>query len=437
MKRIFASIIVFTFVIGLFSIGSSTSTLATPDPDGVEGTSKLIEVSEDEKETILNALQKNEKLLEFKTKRNESAKEMAASKGNGLVNIGDIEEKIKKDKSLIQLQVFNAETNESVLTKTARSLQALNGVKIKPSEDMIEKHKNDPFYSVDYTLILSTTNYTGFYDFTQFYINDRKGIHPDQLTHILEYNKENQMLDSIDMNFFKNQTVTAELQEPSDDTVSIACIACVGDIYTVKSTTYYYDWVDVAELNAIKGVTAKHTFSSSSGVSFEVKVAASGAGVESSGTVSNSLDSTQWWGPISGSSISSPGRLLTTKYQFKKTVYEKVKGTGPDEYTRVGVHDHIGSAGYGAYVYGNGSNYDSNSSQHEYRPPSGFSITQRYSNSWTGQAGTTAYGYGISLRVTSSSSSSNKSEYTFSSGAYDTYKVYYYGSKNRLTAKNF
>ncbi|NBI28245.1 hypothetical protein [Chengkuizengella marina] len=441
-RKMFVLMLAFTFIFGIVSTSISSEINASQD-DEIKMTSKKIEISDEENDLIILELEKGEKNLKFKVKKDKSKeekskKEESASKNDNLINISEVENKLINDNSLIQLQIFNTQTDEQVLVKTVESLEDLNGIKLKPSKEIKEKNKKEPFYSIDYTMILSTSDYTGFYEFTQFYINKKNEIHPDQLTHMLEYNKEESLLGELDFNLFKNKNETTQLKKSKKgDVVSALCLICgVGDIYRVKSTVYYNDWVRLAELNAIKGVTSKFTLSTSSGVKFETKFAASGLGVESSGSVSNSLDIKTTWGPLTGSSKSSPGRALETEYKFSKKVYEKISGNngGPDEYTRVGVYDHIGGAKYGSYLYSNGKDINSVSGPTFY-PPSSMEQHQTKSNTFTAQAGTSVYGYSISLSATSSSSTSNIWSMSFASGNYDYYKVYNLGSRNNVTAK--
>ncbi|MFS1513676.1 hypothetical protein VQL36_14720 [Chengkuizengella sp. SCS-71B] len=436
LRKASVLILVFTFIFGVVGISISSDINASQE-DEVKVTSKKIEISKEEKDEIIRELEKGEKNLKFKVKKNKSIKEESASKNDNLINISEVENKLIEDNSLIQLQIFDSQTDKQVLVKTVESLKDLNGIKLKPSKELKEANKNEPFYSVDYTIILSTSDYTGFYEFTQFYINKKNEIHPDQVTHMLEYNKEGSLLGELDFNLFKNKNETTQLKKSKKgDVVSALCIICgVGDVYRVKSTTYYNDDIRIAELHFIKGVTAKFTFSSASGVSFQTKFAASGLGVEVSGSVSKSLKGTTGWGPKTGSTKSSPGRALETEYKFSKKVYGKISGNngGPEEYTRVGVYEHIGGAHYGNYIYANGRDFDSVSGP-TYDSHTSYTEEQTRSNTFTNQAGVSAYGYSVSLSVTSSSSNSNKWEYTFGD-AYDEYKIYNFGSKNNLTAR--
>jgi hypothetical protein len=423
MKKMFT---VFCLVLLILS---SFSGMAAAEPE-----TNIGELTKEEKDLLKGLEGKKDKLKFGLTDKDVSDEELEAVsyEGKESLTAKELEKYIKKNKSLVQIQIFEDDTNTQVLSTTVKSLKKIQDlVELTPTEEVQKANENEAYYKVPYTMIISTVDYTGFYSFDRFYINNMDAIDHEELKGIASYMKESNHHNKLDVKFIKNVEPTEELETGE---VGAQCIACVGDIYTVASTSYYNAWTNVAQVHAIKGVSTTFTLSSSktATTTIQTKVVSPAGSVESSGSSSKTFSSVTQYPTLTGSSLSSPGRYAQTEIRYAKTRYTKVKGSGPSEYTKVSAYQVLGGTRWGSYIYANGASYSSVTGP-SYLPGSVHTATQEKSNTFTAQAGTTVYSTSVSLSATTASTAQNKWKFSFGSG-YTRYKIYNYGSKFNLTA---
>ena len=401
---------------------------------GVSNAESKSGLSKEEKE-LLNEIKVKKDKLNFGLDKNLSAEELGNLRfeGKDSIKAKELEKYIKKSNSLIQIQIFEDDTNTQVFSSTLSSLKEIQDtVELVPTEEIEKSNASKAYYKVPYTMIISTIDYTGFYTFDRFYINDMDAIDEDVLKGISSYLKESNYKKHIDISFIKNQE---EIEELKTGEYTAQCIACIGDIYEVDSTSYYTKWTDIAEVHAITDVTTTFTLSlkDTTTTTIQVKVVSPAGSIESSGSTSKTVSEKVTYPAMTGTYLSSPGKIAQTEVEYAKTVYKKVKGSGPEEYTKVYANKVLGGNNWGSTVYGNGSSFNTVSGS-TYLPNSVVDITQDYSNTFTNQASTSVYGTSVGLNVTVSSSDQNNWNFKFGN-RYTAYKVYNKGSKNNLTAK--
>lgn len=391
--------------------------------------------------SLLKEMEKHE--IKLKVKNPEEVKSTAAKKvkkdfstiqdiSGGLedesLTIEDIEEELETNNNDIYVQVFEND-NEEVLAQRISSLEDLYLMDITPSEEILEENKENAYFPVSYSVVVTTPQYTGVHDFDRFFINDINEMTLDEKTAVLEYGEQSNLEEGIEMSFHEN---TEEVTALDEDSVSIACIACVG--YIPSGTTYETKWTNVAQVHSIKGVKTTFSLNNSKTVlgSLQVKTVFPSGSVELGGTKSVSSSTTETYPTLQHTSLTSSGRMAQTQIRYSKTRYKHPNG---NEYTKVSPSSVVGGTNWGSYVSGNGASFSSVSGV-TYLPGSTRTQSQTSTNTFTAAASVSVYGSSIGLNSSISTGATNKWTFNFLTGqGYSSYKIYNVGTKNNLTAK--
>ncbi|MGN1402343.1 MAG: hypothetical protein ACI4XL_12675 [Bacillus sp. (in: firmicutes)] len=342
----------------------------------------------------------------------------------------DVQQELETEGNKICVQLFETINHTQVLSAVVDSIEEIQTLTFLPPPDLMNQYTEQASYKIPYSIVISTPNYTGTFDFDRYYLQDRASMEKESLLNIMEYNLLNNLDKPINMAFHKNEHPIKELKK--DSTIKPDCIACIG--YTWVRTDYETKWTNLAQVHSIKGVKTTFTLSRSknAATSFQMKTAFKGGGVEGSGSTSLTISEKVTFPALQGSSINSLGKWAQAEVKYAKSIYRHPNG---NEFTKISAYDFIGGSKWGSPVSGNGANFD-NVSGSSYT--AGTTTTIALSSSVTNSSSVALKVYASSVGLNNTTISTTDTDWLFEflkGMGFKTYKVYNKGQRNNLTAK--